>query len=450
MTIDATAPAREAIVQAYQDRTPRSRAHFEEAARSLPGGVTRSITFHPPHPVTLARGEGAKLLDVDGNTYLDLQNNYTALVHGHSHPAVVDRVVTTARSGVVHNAPIPLQRELARLLQRRVASVELVRFTNSGTEAVMNALRLARAHTGRSRILKMEGAFHGSFDGVALSVHPGSAPPPPPTPVPEVPGLVPGIEEGVLVAPYNDLEGTVEIVEAHRGGVAAVIVEALTWAPGGIPADPTFLTGIEELCREHGIIFILDEVVTFRLAAGGAQEAYGVTPDLTIFGKVIGGGLPIGAVGGRDELMSRLDPRREGYLPQSGTFSGSPLSMAAGATALGLLDEEAVAALNRTGAGLRRRLSMELEGAGFACTVTGDGSLGYLHLGPGPIRDYRTAGRANRGAHRWLHLALLNRGVFMDSRGHFALSTAMTSEDVEGFVTALLDAVEEIRPFLDA
>lgn len=388
-------------------------------------------------------------MDADGNVYLDFQNNYTALVHGHQHPAVMEGLRDTLENSVVFNAPIELQRQLAQTIRDRVASVDLVRFTNSGTEAVMNALRLARAHTGRPRILKMEGAFHGSYDGVALSVHPGIRPPDWPTAVPENPGLAPGSPDGVLVAPYNDLERTSRIVKEHCGELAAVIVEALTWAPGGIPASLEFLSGLETLCRGHDIVFILDEVVTFRLAEGGAQALYGVTPDLTVFGKAIGGGLPIGALAGRRDLMSRLDPRHGGYLPQSGTFSGSPLSMAAGLAALELLDDATVLRMNEQGEALRSRLASTLAGEGISCTLTGYGSLGYLHLGHGPVTSYRDAAPLNKRAHRWLHLALLTHGILMDSRGHFALSSPMGDQELEAFVDGLSKAMDGVRPLLD-
>lgn len=448
MMTDQAAALEAAILQAYGDRTRESARRFEAAVRSMPGGVTRSITYHPPHPLTFQRGEGAWVEDVDGNRYLDLQNNYTSLIHGHNHPEVVARIVETIRGGVVHNAPIDLQRELAEVIRDRVASVDLVRFTNSGTEAVMNALRLARAVTGRPKVLKMEGAFHGSWDGVSLSVRPGVDPPPWPQPVPEMPGLMPRVEEGVLVAPYNDLATTRRIIREHRGDIAAVIVEAVTWAPGVVPGAAPFLQGLAELCREEGIVFVLDEVVSFRLSPGGAQELYGLAPDLTIFGKVIGGGLPIGALGGREEIMRRLDTRTRGYLPQSGTFSGSPASMAAGLAALELLDPDAIDRLNALGDSLRHRLASLLQEKGIPWSVTGLGSLGHLHLGPGPVRNYRESAVLRGTTHYWLYMALLGQGIFMDARGHFALSTPMGVAEVDRFIEAMGAALDGIRPMI--
>jgi len=448
MKTDHASTVEAALLQGYRERTPASARRFEAAGRSMPGGVTRSITYHPPYPLTFQRGEAAWMDDVDGNRYLDLQNNYTSLIHGHNHPAVVARILEVVRAGVVYNAPIDLQRELAEVIRNRVLSVDLVRFTNSGTEAVMNALRLARAATGRPKILKMEGAFHGSWDGVSLSVRPGVDPPPWPRPVQEMPGLAPHAAEGVLVAPYNDLETSGRIIRENRDALAAVIVEAVTWAPGVVPAAPAFLHGLADLCREAGILFVLDEVVSFRLSPGGAQELYGLDPDLTVFGKVIGGGLPIGALGGREEIMGRLDPRSKGYLPQSGTFSGSPVSMAAGLAALELLDADAVDRLNALGDSLRHRLSALLEGKGIPWSVTGMGSLGHLHLGPGPVRNYRESAMLRGPLHYWLYMALLGHGIFMDSRGHFALSSPMREEDVDRFIEAMGGALEEVRPLV--
>jgi glutamate-1-semialdehyde 2,1-aminomutase len=287
-------------------------------------------------------------------------------------------------------------------------------------------------------------------DDVAVSIDPGPGSPRVPEPVPSVRGLPLRVLSDVLVAPFNDAGAAAALIDRYRDELAAVIVEPVLGGGGSlvIPPEPGFLERLADHARRHGILLILDEVVTLRLARGGGQELYGVRPDLTTLGKMIGGGLPIGALGGRADLMARLDPRRAGYVSQSGTFSGGSPAMAAGLATLDLLDGEAIARLSALGNRLRVGLARALDRAGIPGRVTGAGSLAHIHFAAHPVRDYRSAASGDREVHRWLHLALLNRGIFIDGRGSLSLSTPMTEAEIVIVLHAFGEAIAELRPLL--
>jgi glutamate-1-semialdehyde 2,1-aminomutase len=441
--LDSIATAEARIRDAYLARTPRSRSLHERARLSLPGGDTRTGTFFPPYPPFIARGAGDRIHDVDGNEYLDFLNNFTSLVHGHAHPEILRSAGAQASQGTAHAAPLEAQLHLAEQLRERVPPLERIRFLNSGTEAVMQALRAARAFTGRPLILKMEGGYHGTYDATEVGVDPGTAAPAWPHARADVPGLPAGAASQTLVAPFNDLPTTERILTSHAGELAAVIVEPVLHGGGIIPAEGSFLRGLEELARRHRILLVLDEIVTFRLAHGGAQALHGVTPDLTVLGKTIGGGFPIGAVGGRADVMDLFDPRRADPITHSGTFNGNPMSMVAGSAAVRLLTPGRIAQIDELGARLRSGFQDVLDAAGVTAQVTGAGSLAQIHLTGGPVRDYRAGARTDRRQRALLHLALMNQGVFCGSRLNFNTSTAMTAGSVQRAVQALAEAVAE-------
>jgi glutamate-1-semialdehyde 2,1-aminomutase len=433
-----------AIEARYAARTPTSARLAAEATAVLPGGDTRSITWYRPHPLYVDEGQGYELVDVDGNVYVDLLGNYTSLVHGHAHPAIVEAIASQAARGTVFGAAHESQLRLARLLCERVASVERVRFCNSGSEAVMAALRLARAFTGRPLIAKVEGGYHGSWDGVEVSIEPAvedAGPAERPSSVPDSAGLVPGAAESVIVLPPGDLAAAEAILEAHAERLAAVIVEPVAGVAGTIPVERDYLHGLCELTRRLGALLVADEVITLRLAPGGAQELYGVEPDLTTMGKIVGGGLPVGAFGGREDVMAMTDPGRPGALPISGTFNGSPAVMAAGAVAVELLDAGECERLNGLGDRLREGIDSLGRELGLAVTASGLGSLNTIHLLEEPPRSYREARAADPEAVRLLHLALLNEGVFAAKRGMLALSTPMREEQIDEALEAMRRAV---------
>jgi len=438
------AEARDAIERAYRARTPKSAALHADATRVFPGGVTRSVTFHAPYPVYIAAGCGCRVRDVDDNEYIDCLGNFGAMIHGHAHPAIVGAIREQVGHGTDFGAPTEAHLSLAREIMRRVPSVERLRFTTSGTEAVLYAIRAARAFTGRSKILKMEGSYHGGYDSVSMSVDPGGAPPDWPRGIVGSSGLPPDAGDETLVAPFNDLAAVERILRANSGELAAVIVEPVT-VRGMIPADAEFLRGVGAIARELGILYILDEVVTLRLAEGGAQQMFGVAPDLTTLGKIIGGGLPVGAFGGRADVMAGFDPSHTPAVHHSGTFAGNLAVLAAGSAALSLLDADAFARLDVLGDRLRRGLRSAAHAAGLEVQVTGLGSLAAIHFTAGAIRNYRDTLRTNRETMRWFHLALLNRGVFGRAGGSFFLSTAMQDREIDSVVAAVSAALVDVR-----
>jgi glutamate-1-semialdehyde 2,1-aminomutase len=420
----------------YEAQTPASRALYERAQRVMPGGDTRTGTFHHPYPLFIARGDGARLHDADGHQYLDLLNNFTSLVHGHGHPAVVDAMVRQESQGTAHGTANALQVELAETLCARVPSVERLRFCNSGTEATLGALRAAKAFTGKSHILKMAGGYHGSHDQVAVGASPPFGGPAPL-------GVSPGTAAEVTLGRFNDLDFTADLVRRHRDHLAAVIVEPMLGS-GALVADREFLHGLRAVTTECGVLLILDEIITFRLAVGGLQQVFGVTPDLTTFGKIIGGGLPVGAFGGRAEVMANYDPTRPGSIAHSGTFNGNAVTMAAGLATLARYDQAAVARLNDAGDLFRARLNGLVQAAGVDAVAVGYGSLMQLHFRATAPRTPEQAATGDARLVRLMHLALLTRGLFTATRGLIVLSTPMTAADLDEAAGRMADALSAV------
>ncbi len=419
-------------LDAFLARTPASRALHARARDVLPGGDTRTGTFHAPYPLYVSHGEGCWLTDADGRRYLDTLYNFTSLLHGHAFPPLVAAITAQTARGTVHGTANELQVRLAEVLGRRVPSVARLRFCNSGTEATMGAIRAARAFTGKPAILKMTGGYHGSHDVAASTTGTGAAPVPP--------GLTAGVAGEVLLGGFNDLDRTASMVRQHRHHLAAVIVEPMLGS-GAILADRAFLAGLRAVTAECGVLLILDEVITFRLAAGGLQQVMDVTPDLTSFGKIIGGGLPVGAFGGRADVMAAYDPSQPGAIAHSGTYNGNAATMAAGLVALEHFDDAAVSALNATGDTLRARLNAAVAASGLDAVVTGYGSLMQLHLTAPPVATPEAALAANPRLVKLMHLALANRDVFSSTRQLYVLPTVVTPVEVDRFVDAFTDAL---------
>lgn len=416
----------------YRARTPGSREWFDRAAAALPGGDTRTGTFHLPYPPFIARGEGCYLWDADGHRYVDTLYNFTSLLHGHAWPPVVEAIGRQTALGTVHGTANALQVELAEVLKARVPSIERVRFCNSGTEATLGALRAARAFTGRPAILKMAGGYHGSHDVAAVGMS---------APYDAVPaGVAPGVVGDVIVGTFNDLDRTASLIREHRHRLAAVIVEPMLGS-GAIVAAPAFLQGLREVTRECDVLLVFDEVITFRLAVGGLQQVVGVTPDLTSFGKIIGGGLPVGAFGGRADVMATFDPSRPGAIQHSGTYNGNALTMTAGLATLAAYDAAAVAALNATGDALRARLHTALARAGVEAVVTGYGSLMQLHFTTAAPASPAEAARGDTRLVALMHLALANRGVFSSTRQLYVVPTVATPAVLGAFEDAFATAL---------
>jgi glutamate-1-semialdehyde 2,1-aminomutase len=430
----------------FEIQTSRSSAIAERVQRVMPGGDTRSVTFYTPFPLALVRGEGHRVWDADGNEFIDVLNNYTALVHGHAAPAIVRAIQDQAPNGTVFPAPSELQAELAERICERVASVERVRFTNSGTEAVLQAIRIARAVTGRDDIVKADGGYHGSWEQVPMSLaqsHGHVAEDDRAAPVARGTGIPRAVQDLVHMVRYNDVASLEATMREQGGRVAALIFEPVL-GEGVIPGDPTFFAAARRLADEHGALLVLDEVVTARLAWGGHQSELGVEPDLTTFGKVIGGGLPVGAVGGRHEIMAAFDPRRRGYVSHSGTFNGNPMTMAAGRASLDLLTAEEIDRINAMGERLAEGLRRGFRSAGVDGGVTAYGSFLHLHFdSPVSIRSFDDVNLASPGLAQ-MHRACLNEGVYLAPRGMLNLSTAMDDGVVDELVERMTRAAARV------
>ena len=397
---------------------------FERMARVMPAGSTRTTTYYPPFPVAIDRGDGYRLWDVDGNEYIDLLGNYTALVHGHAAPAIVAAVEAALRSGSAHPAPLRLQAELAERICARVPAIDKVRFTNSGTEAVMVAVRAARAVTGRDRVVKAIGGYHGSWEQVAGGSSEDQ----------EVGGsqadLGPGVPAPVArmlsFVRFNDIGHLEETMTAVGSEVAAVLLEPVQ-GHGIEPGTESYLRRALELAREHGAVSILDEVITMRLHEGGVQAKIGVSPDITTLGKVIGGGLPVAAAGGRDDVMAIYDPRNEPFIEHHGTFNGNALGMAAGCASLDLLTQAEIDRINGLGDRLADGLAQQLSGTGLDLTLTHVGSL--LNLG------------GDAAAVSAVHRAALEEGLYIAPRGMMCISTPMDEGVVDEALARMAQAI---------
>ena len=407
--------------------TDRSRVFAERLRSSLPGGDTRTGTFYAPFPVTLARGEGCRLWDVDGNEYIDCVNNFTSLVHGNAHPQIVAALHEQATLGTALAAPTRLQAEVAERISDRVSSVERVRFANSGSEANLVAVRAARAYTGRDEIVKAHGGYHGLWEQLPVAF-PGR-------------GIPLAVQELAHEVDFNDIE-QLETVMAQRGErIAAIVLEPVMLAGGVILGDPAFLAAAQRLAAKYGALFLLDEVVTFRLDRGGWQAVVGIEPDLTTFAKVIGGGLPIGAVGGRADVLEVFDPRTADHVVHSGTFNGNSMSLAAGGVSLDLLTAEEIRRINELG----DRLAAGLQAAVPESHVTSVGSCVQVHFGTtAPIRRYRDTNMSSSTL-RAFHRAGLERGVFFAARGLLNTSTAMDEAVIDAVIDRLADAADAVR-----
>jgi glutamate-1-semialdehyde 2,1-aminomutase len=427
----------------FRRTTPGSRALHAQAVKAMPGGTTRTTTYFDPYPLYIDRGEGCRIWDVDGTERIDMLGNYTAMILGHAHPKVVEAINKQAARGTAFAAANPIEVELANILCERVSSLDLVRFCNSGTEATMFALRLARAFTGRPKIARIEGGYHGTHDYAEVSTHPVSSEAGPaqrPIARPDSIGTPQWALDSTVVLPFNNPDAAERILREEGAQVAAVILEPIIGAGGVIAATNEFLERLRRVTRELGMLLIFDEVISLRVAPGGAQQLYGVTPDLTTMGKIIGGGLPVAAFGGRADVMRLLDPRRRPNLPQGGTYNGNPLGMAAGVAAMKELTPDVYDDLNRKGARVKDQLTEVFASHSMPAQVNGVGSLLAIHFTHIPVTDYRSKATSNEKITHDFFLALVNHGVLMAPRAMGALSTPMAEHDIQEFVDAV-DAV---------
>ncbi|MFL5913867.1 MAG: aspartate aminotransferase family protein [Gaiellaceae bacterium] len=403
----------------YTTANPESLRLHEQRACVMPGGNTRTTIHQPPFPLTIVRGDGARITDADGHEYVDFLGEYTAGLYGHSHPVIIEAIREALADGIVLGAPNRFEATLAEAVVARFPSVDLVRFCNSGTEANLLALSLARAVSGRSSVLVFAGAYHG---GILLFAH-GVSPLNPPF--------------RWIIGEYNDADGAARLVAEHADELAAVIVEPLQGAAGVIPGDTEFLAALRASTEEHDVLLVFDEVMTARLSTGGMQQLLGIDPDLTTLAKFVGGGLSFGALGGRADLMGRFDPSRPDALQHGGTFNNDVLTMAAGAAGLTrVLTAAEIVRLNGLGDRLRERLNEFAAARGLGFCATGYGSLVGLHFTQGPVRSERDVPATDelRGL---LHLHMLERGFSYGRRGFIALSLPLGERDIDGFAAAV-------------
>ncbi|MEF8842415.1 MAG: aspartate aminotransferase family protein [Haloarculaceae archaeon] len=416
----------------YERATPRSRELFEEARAYMPGGDTREVTYHAPYPSFVEDASGCTLTTADGEELLDFLNNYSAAVLGHAPEPVVEAVCERFRRGSGFAAPTREATALARRIVERTPSIDRVRFANSGTEATMNAIRASMAHTGNEVVLKVHGGYHGTHDTALVGVSSDG---------PE-PGVPREVARRVHTTPYNDPDALTAAFERHGADLACFVVEPVMGHAGMVRATTEYLEAARDLTEDTDTLLVFDEVMTYRLAVGGAQERYGVTPDLTALGKFIGGGLPAGAFGGREDVMSVFDPSSEGVI-HSGTFNANPATMVGGAATLDALDADAIERLNDLGAEARERLADAAENADVRMQVTGDGSFFNVHPTDESVTDHASSA-AGAPANRRLFLEMRNRGVFLAPRGMGNVSTPMGEAEIDRLVETFAEALGEV------
>lgn len=418
----------------YRRRTRKSEATLEAARKYMPGGDTRVSIWFEPYPIWIEKAQGCRFTDVDGHDYIDFHNCYTTMILGHANPKVVAAVREQAAKGTALGALIPAVVHWSELICNMVESVDKVRFGNSGTEAVMVALRVARAFSGKDLILKTDGCYHGSYDPV---VFPSDAP-----------GIPRSARGDSIMVPYNDKEAAEKAIIENKDRLAAVIVEGAMGATGMIPPRNGYLEFLRKVTAENKVLFILDEVISLRLAWGGTQRIYGIKPDLTTMAKIIGGGYPVGAVGGREDIMRLFSPQVR-TVSHAGTLNANPITATAGVATLEQLDAGAIDHINKLGEsfadgvrGVFKRLSIRGQ-------VTGLGSLQNIHFSDKPVADGKSVRETNKDLLHLFYLGTLERGIFSAARGLYVMSTPMTQKEIDTAVKAVEDVLQELKPVIE-
>lgn len=411
----------------YLAETQKSKQLYERAKRVFPAGVSYFIRHIEPYPFYTAKAKGSKLVDADGNEYIDFWMGHYTLILGHSPPKIMRKVKRQIEKGTHYGTCHELEIALAEQVVKMVPSAEMVRFSNSGTEALMYTTRLARSYTKREKIAKFEGGWHGGYDALHVAVKP-------PLDVPESSGLTEGTLKDTVVLPFNDINKVEKMMRKEK--LAAVVVEPVQGAGGCIPAEKEFLKALRELCSENGALLVFDEIITgFRLAPGGAQQFFNVLPDITVFGKILGGGFPVGAIAGSREIMELMDPllyERPKFSFHGGTFCANPVTMTAGlATLKTLEDGTIISKLNKRGDKLRQELVDIFERKRLNVQVVGASSLFNTHFTDEKVKDIHAVFRANREKLTQYHMYLIANGVFFLPTKTGALSVAHTETDVE-------------------
>jgi glutamate-1-semialdehyde 2,1-aminomutase len=401
---------------------------FEQAKRLMPGGVSSPVRAISPAPFYTTRAEGSRLWDLDGNRLIDYCLAYGPMILGHRHPAIIKAAFDQLEKGWLYGTPSEMEINLAKRISSLYPSMEMLRFVSTGTEATMAAIRVARGATGRDRIIKIEGGFHGAHDSVLIKAGSGATT----LGIPDSRGVPADTAKNTLQVPYNDPDSLEQVLKRFPGEIAALIIEPVLGNIGPVLPKEGYLQMVRDLTEDHDVLLIFDEVITgFRLSLGGAQKYYGITPDLTTLGKIIGGGFPIGVFGGRRDLMEQVAP--SGSVYQAGTFNGSPISLAAGAATLDILEKESILEkLNAVGSQMRRALTDIVGDLGLGYSVAGIASMFKVFFGPEPI-DYRSALRCDKIGYQSFFHRMLASGIFLTPSQFETdfISTAHSKDDIE-------------------
>lgn len=428
--LDLTGALQHAIDR-FIAENPKSMKRHDEAKASMPGGNTRSILHFDPAPLTIVKGDGCYVEDIDGHRYTDFLGEYSAGLYGHSNKKIAERIQKVLADGTVLGGPNNYEAQLAAVIVERFPAIDRIRFCNSGSEANLMVMSVARAVTGRNTFIGFDGAYHGGF--VMLDGAHGEL----------------NVPHKIVCADYNDLASVQAVVESCKDDLAAIILEPMIGAGGCIPAEQAFLEGLRRIATENDALLIFDEVITSRLSPGGLQEKTGVHPDMTTLGKYIGGGMTIGAFGGRADIMERFDPSNGNAFFHAGTFNNNVLTMAAGHAGLSeVLCPRANHYLNASGDDLRRRLNAMMKGVGLNAQVTGQGSLMTFHFTTKPISRPGDIDNNLPDLKRLFHLEMLHRGQYIAPRGMITLSLPMAHRELEGLINALCGFVKEYDPLL--
>lgn len=442
---------------ANSDKNKRtSEEIYRQACNVIPGGVSRNTVYHKPHPFYAAHASGCYVTDIDGVQRIDFANNMASLIHGHAHPPIVEAVIEQLHKGTAYTMATEAEVAFAELLCNRIGGFEKVRFVNSGTEAVMSAIKASRAYTGRPKIAKAEGAYHGTYDfaEVSQTSNPSNwGDITKPNSIALAHGTPTGVLDDVIVFPFNDIEKTIAILDKHAEKIACIIIDPVPHRVGLVQGTPEFIEALYKWTRKNGALLVFDEVVTFRVNYGGAQEKYSVRPDLTALGKIIGGGFPVGAFGGRTDVMKVLDPRESKVLfPHSGTFSANPITTTAGRVAMELFDKEAVLKLNSMTNIAIRQIEDAVKIAGVPVSLTGAGSMFRFHFTAAPPKTYREAYQSKELVSlidELLDFIYFSEKIMLINTCACMFSTAITQKEVDRLSEAMLKGFRFIKPMLE-
>ena len=442
------------MTETDKQASSRSARLYQRALAVMPGGCSRNTVLRRPHPLYAAHGEGCYLTDIEGVIRIDFANNMASLIHGHAPPEIVDAVTEQLHRGTGYTMATEAEILFAEHMCNRAPAFKKIRFVNSGTEAIMSAVKASRAFTGRAKIAKVEGAYHGQYDYAEVSQNPGPTnwgALDSPSSVPVAYGTPASALDDVVIIPFNDPDRAIAILEQHADELACVLVDLLPHRVGLIPAQPDFVKRLRQWTRSNDVLLVCDEVITFRCDYGGAQASYDIEPDLTAMGKMIGGGFPVGALAGSDAVMSVMDPLADKILfPHSGTFSANPVTMTAGRIAMELFDQAAIDRLNDLGEQARGAIEEAIRAADVPACVTGTASMFRIHMKPNPPRNYREAyDVANEDILRreFLDYALAN-GILLVGTCTGMLSTAMTGKEIDRLAEVVEGAFRKIAPAL--